>query len=796
MSKETPPSDGSGAGPDAGPNSAPGGDGDRLVGKGVTRREDRALLTGDARYTDDIDAPGMAHVAFVRSDRGHARIEGIDASEAEATEGVLAVYTWDDLAASESPCVLPVRSGPLDCDPPGHPVLARDRVRYQGQPVAAVVGEDRYRARDGARAVSVEYDPLDVVVDAVEARDEDAPTVFEAAPDNVALTATLGDPDAASEALVGADHVVERDLRNNRLISSAIEPRAAAATYDTGEERLTVEMTSQSPHGHRSDLSSTLGLPERRIRVVAPDVGGGFGHKGHHHPGEAMAGWAAMALDRPVKWVARRSANYLEGAHARDHHTRAEIGVDDDGTIQGLRVETDANVGGYALGGGAAMPGWYGSLLSSQYDIPAISCETRAVFTNTAPLHSYRGAGRPEAVYVAERMVSAAARECGFDPVELRRQNQVGPDEFPFETAAGATYDSGEYETAMDRALEAVDYREHRQHAAETDGPLTDDEGRLVGVGFACYVESTGGGYESGVVRAHPDGTVTVSAGTHSHGQGHGTTYAQIVADELGVPYEDIDVREGDSDGTPAGTGTFGSRSTITGGNAVAESAREVREKASRLAAATLEADPADIEHDGGEFRVTGTDRSVDFADVAGSAYGWGVPDGMDPGLESTTFYEQEATAYTFGTHAARVAADPETGEVTVERYVAVDDCGERINPLIVDGQVHGGVAQGLGQALSEEATYADNGNLRTASLQDYAVPKSFDVPEIETDATVTPSPVNDLGVKGIGEAGTIAAPPTVVDAVLDALAPLGVASIDMPLTGETVWTAIREARE
>jgi len=791
MSKDTPPSDGSGAGSD--PDPDPGGE-ERLVGKGVTRREDRALLTGDARYTDDVDAPGMTHLAFVRSDRAHARLDGIDTSEAEAMEGVLAVYTWEDLTASESPCVLSVRSGPLDCDPPGHPVLARERVRYQGQPVAAVVGEDRYRARDGARAVTVDYDPLDVVVDAVDARQPDAPTVFDEAPDNVALTATLGDPAAASEALEAADHVVERDLRNNRLISSAIEPRAAVATYDTGEERLTVEMTSQSPHGHRSDLSSTLGLPERRIRVVAPDVGGGFGHKGHHHPGEAMAAWAAMALDRPVKWTARRSANYLEGAHARDHQTHAEIGVDDDGTIRGLRVETDANVGGYALGGGAAMPGWYGSLLSSQYDIPAISCETRAIFTNTAPLHSYRGAGRPEAVYVTERMVSAAALELDFDPVELRRQNQIDPDQFPFETAAGATYDSGEYGKAMDRALDAVDYDDYRERAAETEGPLTDDDGRLVGVGFACYVESTGGGYESGVVRAHPDGTVTVSAGTHSHGQGHETTYAQIVADELGVPYEDIDVREGDSDSIPTGTGTFGSRSTITGGNAVAESAREVREKARRLAAATLEADPEDIEHDGGEFRVTGTDRSVDFADVAGQAYGWGVPEGMSPGLESTTFYEQEATAYTFGTHAARVAVDPETGEIDVERYVAVDDCGERINPLIVDGQVHGGVAQGLGQALSEEATYADNGNLRTASLQDYSIPKSFDVPDIETDATVTPSPVNDLGVKGIGEAGTIAAPPTLVDAVLDALAPLGVESIDMPLTDEAVWTAIQAA--
>ena len=764
------------------------------VGDSPLRREDARALRGETTYTDDFGQEAAA-LAFVRSPHAHADIEGIDTDAAAATDGVVAVYTWADLVESDAPMELPVSTDPLDCEVPGHPVLARDRVRYDGQPVAAVVATDRYVAEDGVDAVEVEYDPRGVESDPEAATGEDAPTLFDAASDNVAAVGELGDREQTDRAFAEAEEVVSVELENNRLIPSALEPRAALAEFDR-TEGFTVTMTSQSPHGHRRKLSHTLGVPERQIRVISPDVGGGFGHKGHHHPGEAMAAWAAMRLERPVKWTARRSANYLEGAHARDHQTHAEIGVDDDGTIRGLRVETDANVGGYALGGGAAMPGWYGSLLSSQYDIPAISCLTRAVFTNTAPLHSYRGAGRPEAVYVAERMVSAAARELDFDPVDLRRHNQVDPGEFPFETAAGATYDSGDYGNAMDRALDAVDYDDYRERVAETDGPVTDDEGRHVGVGVACYVESTGGGYESGVVRAHPDGTVTVSAGTHSHGQGHETTYAQIVADELGVPYDDIDVREGDSDSIPTGTGTFGSRSTITGGNAVAESAREVREKARDLAAATLEADPADLEHDDGEFRVTGTDRSVSFADVASQAYGWGVPDGFEPGLESTTFYEQEATAYTFGTHAARVAVDPETGEIDVERYVAVDDCGERINPLIVDGQVHGGVAQGLGQALSEQAVYADNGNLRTASLQDYAVPKSLDVPEIETEATVTPSPVNDLGVKGIGEAGTIAAPPTLVDAVLDALAPLGVESIDMPLTDETVWTAVRDAEE
>ncbi|WP_436908815.1 xanthine dehydrogenase family protein molybdopterin-binding subunit [Halosimplex marinum] len=762
---------------------------DRLVGEGVDRREDAALLAGDATFTDDIDHPDLAYLAFVRSDAAHATVEAVDTAAAESMEGVLAVYTWDDVAASEIPGVLPISTHGLDCDPPGHPVFARDRVRYQGQPVAAVVAADRYRARDAADAVEVTYDRLPTVVDQREARGSDAPALYDAAPDNVAATSELGDREATDAALADADHTVELDLTNNRLIPNALEPRAAVARWDAGDGRLTVELTSQSPHGHRGKLSTTLGLPESDIRVVAPSVGGGFGHKGHHHPGEAAAAIAAMDLERPVKWAATRSENYLAGAHGRDHRTTAELGVDDDGTIRALRVETDANCGAYGLGGSLGMPGWYGSLLSSQYAIPAIFCETRAVFTNTTPIHSYRGAGRPEANYVAERLVGAAARELDIDPAELRRRNQIT--EFPHETAVGATYDSGDYELGLDEALDAAGWADLR------DRPDRDDEGRYLGVGLACYVESTGGGMESGVVRAHPDGTVTVSAGTHSHGQGHGTTYAQIVGDVLGVDYDAIDVREGDSDAIPQGTGTFGSRSTITGGNAVAESARAVREKAREFAADLLDA-PADaVTCEDGEFSAPGhTDETRTFADVAEAAYGWGVPDGMDPGLEATTFFEQDDTAYTFGTHVVAVAVDPATGAVDIERYVALDDCGERINPTIVEGQVEGGVAQGIGQARYEGAVYADDGTLETDSMLDYAVPRSFHVPEIQTEATVTPSPTNDLGVKGIGEAGTIAAPPAVVNAVCDALDPLGVTHVDMPLTEERVRAAVREAEE
>jgi len=754
-----------------------------FVGRSVDRREDEALLTERASFTDDLSAPGMAHLTFVRSEHGHARIEGVDASAAERRDGVPAVYTWADLDASGVPGVLPIRTSALDCDVPGHPVLARDRVRYEGQPVAAVLGESRYAARDGARAVAVDSEPLDAVVDPVDAVGDGAPTLFDDAPDNVAATTELGDADATDEALSAADRVVELDLVNNRLIPSALEPRAALAAHDG--DRLTVEMTSQSPHGHRRKLAHTLGLPEREIKVVAPDVGGGFGHKGHHHPGDAAAAWAAMRLDRPVKWTATRSGNYLAGAHGRDHVTSAALGVDDDGTIRGLSAETHAGVGGYGLGGGPAMPGWYGRLLSSQYRIPAIHCETRAVFTNTAPVHSYRGAGRPEAIYVTERLVDAAARELGVDPAELRRRNLI--EAFPHETPVGSEYDSGDYETAMEEALSAVDYDDLR-------GRDRTDDGRYLGVGVANYVESTGGGFESGVVRVHPDGGVTVVAGTHSHGQGHETTYAQLVADALGVPYDDVEVAEGDTDRIPQGTGTFGSRSAITGGNAVVESAEAVREKARRIAAHELEADPADVVHEAGEFHVDGApERSVAFESVASAAYGRGLPEDLEPGLESTTFYEPDGTAYTFGTHAAVVAVDPDTGELEISRYVAVDDCGPRINPELVEGQVHGGVAQGIGQARSERTVYDADGTLVTRSLRDYGVPRAEQVPDVETRATETPSPRNPLGVKGIGEAGTIAAPPAVVNAAVDALSHLGVRHLDMPITDETVWRAIRE---
>ncbi|MFB6112347.1 MAG: xanthine dehydrogenase family protein molybdopterin-binding subunit [Halobacteriaceae archaeon] len=769
-------------------------DDDGLVGEGITRREDRALLTGQAEFTDDVDAPPeTVHLAFVRSQYGHADVRDIETREAAATDGVIATYTWADLAASEAPCIIAARTEHLDAEVPGHPVLARDRVRYQGQPVAAVVATDRYTARSAARSVDVDYDRREAVTDPDAATAEDAPVLFDAAPDNVAVVGEVGDETSARDAIAEADHELTLPLRNNRLIPNAIEPRAALAEWEPADERLTVTMTSQNPHGHRSDLASTLGLPEQRVRVISPDVGGGFGHKGHHHPGESMAAWAAMQLERPVRWTATRSENYAAGAHGRDHRTEATLGVDEDGTFQGLVVETTANAGGYALGSGPLLAAWYGRLLANQYTFDAIHCRTTAVFTNTAPVHSYRGAGRPEAIYVTERLVNVAARTLEQDPVEIRRANQIPPDAFPHETPTGATYDSGAYAPALETAVEGLD-PEPRARAA---GSQPDEAGRYVGLGLGAYVESTGGGFESAIVRVTPGGGVSVYAGTHSHGQGHETTYAQIVADELGVDYDDIDVSEGDTDSVPEGTGTFGSRSAIVGGNAVAESARKIAERARQLAAHNLECDPDDVEIANGEAHVRGApDRSIPFAEVAATAYSRDRPEGVDRGLEATTFHEVEATAYTFGTHAAIVAVDPETGAVDVLDYVAVDDCGPRLNPRIVEGQIHGGVAQGVGQALSESARYDDAGTLVSGSLQDYAVPRAPDLPEVRTEATVTPSPTNELGVKGIGEAGTIAAPPAIVNAVVDALAPLDVdpADVQMPLTEERVWSAIHEA--
>ena len=773
-----------------------------ILGSAVERREDPSLLTGDAEYTDDIQLPEMAHVAILRSQYAHARIDGIDTEAAENMDGVVDVYTADDLDVSGN---VPTAWDLDTLREVDRPLLAEGRVRYQGDAIAVVVAEERYQAHDALDAIDVDYERLDAVTDPTEALDEDAPVLHEEEGENTAFEWEIGDAEATDEAFAEAGTVVDLDVTNQLLIPNAMEPRAAVADYDPGDDELTVHMTSQNPHVHRLLMSGVLDHPEHKLRIRAPDVGGGFGSKIHHYPDEALAAWTAKRLERPVKWQATRTETYLTDAQGRGHETHGEIAIDDDRNIRGLRIDTKANLGAYLSTFAPAVPTYlYGTLMSGQYEIPAIHCEVTGAYSNVPPVDAYRGAGRPEASYIVERLVNRAADAVDADPAEFRRQNFVDPDDFPYETPVAVAYDSGDYEKPLDKALDLVGYEGFRERQAEAR-----EEGRYLGIGLSCYIEACGlapselvgalgaraGLWESGLVRFTPTGTVTAACGTSGHGQGHDTTYAQIVANELGVDYEDVDVKEGDTADLPQGMGTYGSRSAAVGGSALVKGAHEVVEKARKIAAHQLEAATEDIEFDDGDFHVAGApDRSMGIQEVALEAYlAHDLPDDVDPGLEATAFYDPDNFVFPFGTHVAVVEVDPETGEIDFENYVAVDDVGNQINPKIVEGQIHGGIAQGIGQALYEGAKYDDNGQLTTGSMQDYAVPKSFHIPEMETDSTTTPSPVNPLGVKGVGEAGTIAAPQAVVNAVVDALEPFGVEHIDMPLTNERVWRAVDE---
>ena len=778
-----------------------------ILGSAIERREDPELITGDAEYTDDIQLRDMAHMAILRSQHGHARIEGVDTDGAESMEGVIGVYTYDDLHREDTPgggsFLLPVGWLLDSLRQVDHPILADDRVRYQGDAIAVVVAEDRYTARDAVGAIDVDYDRLDAVADPESALSDDAPGLHDDAEGNVAFDWEIGDEAKTDDAFAEAAHTASIELENQLLIPNAMEPRAAVADYHPGTDELDVFMTSQNPHVHRLLMSGVIGHPEHKLRVKAPEVGGGFGSKIHHYADEALVAWVAKALERPVKWTATRTETYKTDAQGRGHLTEAELAMDEDGRITGLRVDTRANLGAYLSTFAPSIPTYlYGTLLSGQYDIPAIHCSVTGAFTNVPPVDAYRGAGRPEASFVVERLAQLGAREMGMDPAEFRRLNFVPEDAFPYETQVAVEYDSGDYEKTLDRALELVDYESFRERQAAAR-----EEGRYLGIGLSCYIEACGlapselvgelgaqaGLWESGLVRMHPSGTVTAYCGTSGHGQGHSTTYAQIVANELGVPYEDVEVVEGDTDEIPQGMGTYGSRSAAVGGSALVKSSQKLVEKAREIAAHQLEADPADVEFEGGEFSVAGApERSIGIAAIAEQSYlAHDIPEGMEPGLEATSFYDPENFVFPFGTHVAVVEVDPGSGEVAFERYVAVDDVGNQINPKIVEGQIHGGIAQGIGQALYEGAEYDENAQLLTGSMQDYTVPKAEHVPEMETDSTVTESPHNPLGVKGVGEAGTIAAPQAVVNAVADALEPFGVESLEMPLTAERVWSAV-----
>ncbi|AHG02943.1 carbon-monoxide dehydrogenase [Halobacterium sp. DL1] len=774
-----------------------------VFGSPVQRREDVPLLKGEATFTDDVSLPGMTHLAIRRSDHAHARIVDVDTSEAEAMDGVVAVFTGQDVEDSGVPNAIPTAWDLPNLVQPQYRMLAVDKVRHEGDGVAAVVAESRHVARDAVERIDVEYEELDHATHPREAVEADVPEVHEEAEDNVGFDFELGDPDAVDDAFADADHTASVDLRLPRIIPNAMEPRAAVADWDATTEEMRIWMTSQNPHLHRMLMAAaTLGIPENKLQVIAPEVGGGFGSKIYHYPDEAVTGWASMQVERPVKWQATRSESYRTDCHGRDHDTTVEIAVDDDGTVRGLRAETYAGLGAHLSQFGSATPSYlYTTVLSGQYKIPTIYARVVGAFTNTTPVDAYRGAGRAEGIYVVERAMDVAARELDMDPVEFRRQNLVPPEEFPYESAAALVYDSGEYERGMDTALDHIDYEELRERQEELR-----EEGRYIGIGVANFVESAGlspseaagnlgsqaGGWESAIVRFDSTGTVTVLAGTADQGQGHRTTYAQIAAEELGVSLDDVEVIEGDTDRIPQGMGTYGSRSASVGGGAIARGAREVREKARRIAAHQLEASVDDIEFEDGEFQVAGSpDRSMHIQGIAHQAYlGHDLPDEMDPGLEVTNFYDPENFTFPFGTHVAVVEVDPETAEIEIQQYVGVDDCGEIINPLIVEGQVHGGIAQGIGAALFEGASYDEDGHLETRRMDEYAVPQATQLPDFVTDNTVTPSPHNPIGVKGVGESATIAGTPTLVAAVSDALEPFGVDHLDMPITPETVWRA------
>ena len=776
----------------------------RIFGSGIRRREDPRLITGSAAYTDDLTLPGMVHAAVLRSPHAHARIKKIETSQAKAAEGVVAVFTGADTAGvlKPIPCAWLIPNSALKTVP--YPAIAKDVVRYVGDAVAVVVAENRYQAQDALDLIDVQYDPLSVVIDPQKAMEPGAPQVHADAPNNQAFHWVLsaGDVDTAFDK---AEVVVKERIVQQRLIPNAMEPRSAVAQFVWATGELTLWTTVQAPHIARFLCSVVSGVPEDKLRVIAPEVGGGFGSKAPFYPDYATAVFCAMKLGRPVKWTETRTENYQATTHGRDHVEEAELAATKDGTITGLRCRVWAGMGAYLS---TAAPGCptilHGLMYSGAYRIPAIKSEVFGVFTTGTPVEIYRGAGRPEATFLVERMVNRLADKLGMDPVEVRRKNLIPRFDNGYDVATGLTYDSGDYEKALNIALEKVNYKQLRQEQASLH-----KQGRYLGIGVTTYVEICGLGpsqvagaigfqgglWESAIIRFHPTGKVNVMTGASPHGQGQETTFAQIVADALGVDVDDVKVVHGDTANTPMGWGTYGSRTTAVAGSALAVSARKIKDKAKVVAAHLLEAAVEDIDYADGRFFVKGSpDKHKTIQDIALMAnVAWNMPQGVEPGLEATTFYDPPNFTFPFGTQIAVVEVDPESGQIELKRYVAVDDCGPQINPMLVEGQIHGGVVQGVGPALWEGAVYDENGQLLTGSLMDYAIPRADMLPDIETLSTVTPSPHNPLGVKGIGEAGTIGSTVTVYNAVMDALKPLGVQQVAMPLTPERVWHAIQQ---
>ena len=778
---------------------------ERIVGRSIKRREDPQLITGKGNYLDDIKLTAMAHAAILRSPYAHANILSIDTSKAAAFPGVIAVYTGKDmLDINPLPCAW--QAAGVTNNVNGPRVLAVDAVHFSGEGVAVVVAEDRYIARDALDLIEVEYEGLPAIVDAELATKEGAPQLHENAPHNIVFEWDCGDKDKTTTAMAGAEVMVKERIINQRLIPTPMETRGALGSYNAGTDEYTLWISSQAPHVHRLVLCAfVMGIPEQKLRVITPNVGGAFGAKIFMYPDYPMMLWLSKKTGRPVKYIEDRSENYKQTNHGRDHVTDVELGATKDGKIVGLNVHTYANLGAYLSTASCGIPTTlYGRIITGVYDIPAAYCHVKGVYTNTAMVDAYRGAGRPEASYLIERMIDRLAAEIGMDPAEIRRKNFIQPEQFPYKNAVGLLpYDSGNYEPALNKALEMAGYSDFRKEQEEAR-----KNGRYLGLGISSYVEICGiaptawimsegwgaGLWESSNVKVHLTGKVVITTGSLPHGQGLETTFAQIAADELGIPYDDIDVQWGDTLGTPFGYGTYGSRSLTVGGVAMKKSLDKIKEKAKKVAAHLLEANPDDMVYEDGKAFVKGSpDRSKSIGEIAAAAaVGASLPAGVEPFLDETSYYDPPNCTFPFGTHISIVEVDADTGRVDLKRYIAVDDCGNQINPLIVEGQIHGGIVQGMAQALYEAAAYSEDGQLLSGTLMDYAIPTAEMSPHIETAFTVTPSPVNSLGVKGAGEAGTIASAQCVMNAIIDALSPLGVKHMQMPATPERIWHAIQ----
>ena len=782
----------------------------KYIGQSVRRTEDKRFLTGQGRYTDDIVLPGMVYAYILRSPYAHARIKSIDTSKALAMKGVVAIYTGKDFENINGvPCGWQVnfKNGETMREPK-HPLLVLDKVKHAGDGVAMIIAESKGIAVDAAEEVEVKYEVFKAVTNPREAAKPDAPKVHDEFPDNVAFDWQIGNDKAEVDAAMAtAHHITKLDFTNNRVVPNAMEPRSYIGDYDNAYDKYTLYTSTQNPHLIRLLMCAfVLGIPEHKVRVVGPDVGGGFGSKIYHYTEEALVTWAAKQLRRPIKWTSDRSEAFLTDAHGRDHVSTAEMGFDKDGQIVGLRIKTFANVGAYLSTFAAAVPTYlHGTLLQGVYTTPKIHLDMTCVFTHTTAVDAYRGAGRPEATYLLERLMDVAGHEMGIDPADLRFKNFIPPfdgvNQPGYQTQVALQYDSGNYHATLERGLEMVGYANFKEEQAEAR-----KHGKLLGIGFSTYVEACGiapsavvgslgaraGLFESAQVRVQPTGKVNVYTGSHSHGQGHETTFAQIVADKFGIPLADVEIIHGDSDSVAFGMGTYGSRSLAVGGSAIVKSIEKVLEKGAKIAAHKLECSVDDLDFADGKWTVKGTDKSLSFGDVALTAYVPHVyPANLEPGLDFSSFYDPANFTYPFGCHIAVVEVDEETGKVTMKRFIAVDDVGNVINPMVVDGQIHGGLAQGIGQALLEGVIYDENGQLTTGTYMDYAMPRADDLPMFETDRKTTPCPHNPLGVKGAGEAGAIGSTPAVVNAVMNATWHLGVRDLEMPLTPQRVWKAM-----